>query len=263
MGFFVPDHCIKMSTMMSPVAKHNMLFLANEHEEVVVFRLSHPSDILVKLHKSILIESSVVFRDMFDGDITNNEPLEPILIDDQTSFNLYEGFMAFAGALYETIPLERVTSERDWINPLSHIIRSHYFADKYQVDWITDRCRKKAKESIKYLTSPYVSITPDCLEFLLRLNRSWSLDMMEDIKKANPEKDTRHIVSFFYLAREREMDEFMAKLVQYCCGLEMDQRWPFELSASVFRELQCISRRQKLDLLRSHPFNMLRFNSIL
>ena len=226
-----------MAARMTPVEKQKLLFFTDNPSEIVLFKFEG-QDKEVKIHKSVLVDSSPFFKDMFEN-LTNTDPLEPILIDDDTDFNRVDGFIAFVEVLYETNPMVAVTqsSYNDWFKLMNRILQVYHFADKYQVDWLINKCKELAKSSINYFKK--LSMIPESLEMSLKLVKALSLDKeMKTVAGMDIVPNEGNVVLFFDLAKKWQLNEVMDKLAKNCCDLEWDQSWPVELAGKIIKELQ-------------------------
>ena len=135
-----------MAVRMTPVEKQKLFFFTDKPSEIVLFKFKrrkehvriHKSVLVdsslffsrkehVRIHKSVLVDSSLFFKDMYEN-VTNTDPLEPILIGECTEFNRVDGFLAYAEALYETNPMVAVTqsSYNDWFGPTNRILQVYH-----------------------------------------------------------------------------------------------------------------------------------------
>ena len=226
-----------MAARMTPVEKQKLFFFTDNPSEIVLFKFKRRKE-RVRIHKSVLVDSSPFFKDMFEN-LTNTDPLEPILIGDGTDFNRVDGFIAFVEALYETNPMVAVTqsSDNDWFKLMNRILQVYHFADKYQVDWLINKCKELAKSSIIYFAS--MPMIPESLEMSLKLVKALSLDEeMKTVAGMDIVPNKEYVVPFFDLAKKWQLNEVMDKLAKNCCDLEWDQSWPVELAGRIIKELQ-------------------------
>ena len=226
-----------MATRMTPVEKQKLLFFTDRTSELIVFKFKG-QDKEVKIHKSVLVDSSPFFKDMFQN-VTNTDPLEPILIDDDTDFDRVDGFIAFVEALYETNPMVAVTNKNinDWWKTMDRILQVHCFADKYQVDWLINKCKELARSSNSHFAT--LEMCPQSLEMSLKLVKALSLDeQIQSVAGMRLQPNKEYVVPFFDLAKKWQLDEVMNKLAKNCCDLEWDQSWPVELNGKIITELQ-------------------------
>ena len=226
-----------MATRMTPVEKQKLFFFTDKPSEIVLFKFKRRKE-QVRIHKSVLVDSSLFFKDMFEN-VTNTDPLQPILIGDGTDFNRVDGFIAFVEALYETNPMVAVTQSgyNDWFSPTNRILQVYHFADKYQVDWLIIKCKELARASITYFAS--MPMIPESLEMSLKLVKALSLDEeMKTVAGMDIVPNKEYVVPFFDLAKKWQLNEVMDKLAKNCCDLEWDQSWPVELAGKIIKELQ-------------------------
>ena len=196
----------------------------------------------VKVHKSVLIKQSAFFKDMFEGNLTNDEPLIPIIIDDEIiigkyEYDAFEAFLLFAGALYED-DLARFLkySDPNYI-VVDRYYRVYHFADKYQIIKLAEQCRELTCEEIQRFTN--CKLLPRAMESVLASVKLMSMDTeLENVNKLELAVTKENVVECFNLVKKWDIEEFKDQVVTYCCLNEFDPSWPTELIALVVKRFQ-------------------------
>lgn len=240
--------------MAKPAWNYRDLTVDDDADDFVFFEvIGYPKKI--RIHKSVLIENSSVFKDAFNEEITNNEPLKPIVIDDKALYDRVQAIKCFVVSLYTKkldLVLDPVTESTN--KEFSKFVCCHqvyYFADKYHVDWLIKECLKKAEKffiaSIKKYEFDVVRV-----KFIDIMVKKMSLDLnrfKQDtklcIRKSN-------VVKFFKYASENGHEEFKDQIVASCCLLDFDPSWPTELTGLVIKRLKEVPKEMlKEDLTDS------------
>ena len=218
-----------------PDANRSKLFLSELPKEMVFFKIKGHTE-MIKIQTSVLVENSTVFRDM--EQLAGKEPMEPIEINDSTEFHLFDGFMAFVEALHG-FDLIKVTDPSDFKNYYKDSLRMqavYYFADKYHIQWLMDKCVKVCK---KTFFKERLASSPRRLGRNLRLARALGLAKeFKDVQKQELRFHIKDVLPFFNLAKEFVSEDIMASLVRNCCEMEPDVCWPPELFVKVLKKVQ-------------------------
>ena len=179
----------------------------------------------------------MVFRDM--EQLAGVEPMKPIEIDDSTEFHLFDGFMAFVGALYGTDPIKS-TDRTEFKNYYKDSWRTqavYYFADKYHIQWLMDRCVEACKQRLSDMK--HFPASPRRLGRELRLTKALGLyEQFKDVQKQSLRLHKQDVLPFFILAKKFHSEDIMASLISNCCDLEPDVTWPPELLVKVLKKVQ-------------------------
>lgn len=189
---------------------------------------------------------------MFYEEITSNEPLSPILVNDAVDFDVFEGFLDFVSTLYGA-PVEGAEEL-----PVLH--HAAFFADKYQVSWLLEDIKKRAVKEITIssgLDWKQNGIKLEPLKACLGLIHLFGLRLLINQLKRIPLKLTEEkAVDFYHLVRRYNMDKLMNQVVAYSCILEPKEDWPIDLTVSVTKKLRqgCNSSELRLSLGRTHEF---------
>lgn len=215
---------------------------------------------MVRIHKSLLVETSPLFKDMFYEEITSNEPLDPILVDDSVDFDVFEGFLDFVTTLYGA----PVQSPDD----LAVLHHAGFFADKYQVTWLIEDIEKRAMKEITMsgLGWKENGIKLESLKACLGLihqfdqrqlmNQVKRRQLMNQLKRIPLKVTEETAVDFYHLVKRYNMEKLMNQVVNYCCILQPKEDWPIDLIVRVTRKLRQGSNLSelRLSLGRTHEF---------
>lgn len=223
--------------------KYQNLLLADDPDQLVFFKIGNNP--LVKIHRSILVQSSTVFKDMFIDGVTNNDPLTPIVIDDKTGCDTFKGFMLFVGALYEK-DVSSFLEEPPCTQAILKCQQVYFFADKYQVIELVEKCKESAKKLLGRLQSKYIVSIP-AITLCMKIVEEMSIpEEMIIIRKMRLLITKKNLIEYFRSVQEWGIQELMDQFVAASCHLDFDPSWPPELSTLVFKRLKGFASKQQL-----------------
>lgn len=196
-------------------------------------------------------------REMLERHNRNHNEIKPIMVDEETDFNLYEGFLAFAKAFQEDDPSAWLSESEHYKPAFDRVVQVFYFAKMYGIDSLMDSCKRAAK----YLVNVYVKDPelagielPACLNMVhtLYVEDLVSLDRaMDKIKTVTVELSPSLLLEKFELAKKWNVDEFLDQVVTFATFMDPDtpRQWPRELLTRVLKEHRVESEKARMKKL--------------
>lgn len=196
-------------------------------------------DTKVRIHKSLLIENSTFFKDLFDAN--GGESSNQIVDDKDIGQDLLESFKLFVDSLYRGT-IDNIFQGRrgQGVGSCPEIIelyQVYFFARKYGIRWLTDDCFEKCQQRIRFFVYRDRALNSTYIKDLHKVLEEMGFGMERFKKQIKWMCDEDDVIPAFAYATDLGINHLKDQVVAYSCQLEFDPSWPQELTNLVVKRL--------------------------